>query len=106
MSSGPIHRTVPPCVYELEGKRFEGSEVIVTRPKSARRARPVWSIRILALTGTEVSKVESQLRSPTTYALEIPVDHPLAMDVDQPPSNASQLENCAVISQMMTPGTK
>jgi len=51
MRSGLIHRAVPPCVYELEDKRFVGSEIMVSRPKSARRAWPVSSISILAFAG-------------------------------------------------------
>ena len=36
---------------ELEDRRYLGSEMIVSRPKSARRAHPVWSISTLALAG-------------------------------------------------------
>ena len=76
---------------ELEDKRFAGSETIVSRPKSARRAWPVSSIRMLALVG-KLDKIGEWLETPKTHPLEIPVNHPLAMDVDQPPSDASQLE--------------
>lgn len=58
MSSGPIHRAVPPWVRELEEKMFVGSEMIVSKPKSARRALPVWSISMFALTDIQVSKTE------------------------------------------------
>ena len=88
MSSGLIHRAVPPCVYELEAKPFLGSETIVARPKSARRAWPVWSISTLALMEI-LSKIECS--SSKTYPLKIPVDHFLAVDVYQPPSDPSKL---------------
>ena len=44
---------------ELEDEALAGSERIVSRPKSAKRALPDWSIRTLALIITEVSKIEA-----------------------------------------------
>ena len=37
-----------------------------------------------------------------TYALEITVDHSLAVNVDQPPSNTAQLESDPVVREMTT----
>jgi len=42
---------VPPCVCELEDKWYLGSGIIDSRPKSARRARPSWSISMSTLAG-------------------------------------------------------
>ena len=78
-------------MYELEDRRFAGSEMIVSRPKSAKRARQDWSISMLALIGT-LGKLEEWYQLSKTHPLDIPVDHPLAMDVDQPPSSISQLD--------------
>ena len=36
-----------------------------------------------------------------TYTLEIPVDHSLAMDVDQPPSDTSKLGDSAMVNEAM-----
>jgi hypothetical protein len=57
---------------------------------------------MLALTGVEVSKLETRLQFSKTYTLEVPVDHSLAMNVDQPPSDAAQLEGHAVVSEVST----
>ena len=43
---------------ELEDRMFVGSEMIVSRPKSARRAWPVRSIRMLALISTKSVRQE------------------------------------------------
>ena len=91
MSSGLIHRAVPPWVYELEGKTLAGSEIIVSRPKSAMRAWLVSSIRMLALMG-KLSKMTGWNQTIETHPLQIPVAHSLAMDVDQPSSNVCQLD--------------
>ena len=57
------------------------SDVIASRPKSARHARPVSSIRILALT-MSVRDIEGPWLS-KTYPLEVPVDHSLAVHKNQ-----------------------
>ena len=44
-----MNRVVPPLVEELEAMGFVGSETMVRSPKSARRAWPLLSIRMLAL---------------------------------------------------------
>ena len=36
---------------ELEDRWYLGSEIIVSKPKSARRAKPLLSIRMFALAG-------------------------------------------------------
>ena len=65
---------------ELEDKRYLGSEMIVSRPKSARRAWPAPSISILALAG-KIGKMEATLAI-ETHPFKIAVDHSLTMDVD------------------------
>ena len=69
-----------------------GSEMIVIKPKSATRGVPVSSINMFALIGIKVIKMEEWLRQTETYALEIPMDHSLVVNVNQPPSNTFQLE--------------
>jgi hypothetical protein len=69
---------------------FAGSVIIASRPKSARRAWPVWSISMFALTG-KLSTLGWWWKPPKTYPLEIPVNHSLAMDINQAPSNVFQL---------------
>jgi len=88
-SSGLIHWAVPPstCVTEVV---FALSETIVSRPKSARRARPSRSIRMLALSRVS-GRTEVPRRDLMAYPFEIPVNHLLAMQVVQPPSNIFQL---------------
>ena len=64
----------------------------MSRPQSVMRAFPFWSISIFDLTDTEVSIMEKSPGPVETYALEIPVNHFPVMDVDQPLSNAYELE--------------
>ena len=78
-------------MYELEGKTLAGSETIVSRPKSAMRAWPVWSIRILALMG-KLGEIKEWSQSSRTYPLEITVAHSLAMNVDEPSGDVPQLD--------------
>ena len=60
------------------------------KPKSARRACPVWSIRMLSFTRKD-SKTGKRLLASKTYAFEIPVDHSPLVNIDQPFSNVFQL---------------
>ena len=75
-------------MHELEDERFWGSEMIVSRPKSAKQARPVWSISMLALID-KPGEIGERFQLSKTHPFKIPMDHPLAVDIDQPPSDPS-----------------
>ena len=81
---------MPPIVYELEAVGFAGSEMTARNPKSARRAWPFWSIRILALIEDQVRRQDRE-RCSKPYPLQIPMYHCLIMHVNQPPSNILEL---------------
>ena len=75
----------------LDDRRFAGSEIIVSGPKSARHAGVASFVDQDAGLDGKLDKTGEWLRTPKTHPLEIPVNHSLAMDVDQPPGDASQL---------------
>ena len=81
---------------------FETSGAIVSRPKSARQARPAWLTRILALINEarqrERERERERLRFSKTYSFEIAVDHSLAVHMDQTPRNVSQLPKPVIVS--------
>ena len=56
----------------------------------------------IGLGSAEVSDMEVRLRVSRTYALEIPVDHPLVMNVDQPPRDIPQLKDFVIINKART----
>ena len=64
--------------------------MIVSRPKSARRTVPVSSISMFALT-VKLVRTAKQVWQGETHSFEIPVNHPVAMEVDQSLSDACQL---------------
>jgi len=76
---------------------FVGSEMIVSRPKSARRALQVWSIRMFAFTGVSIVDLTPSIEE--TYAFEIPMNHPSVMNVDQPLSDTDKLEGWTIITK-------
>ena len=61
----------------------------VSKPKSAKRGVPFWSINMFAFKGI---KIEIRFRQSETYTLEIPMDHSLVVNVDRALGNALQLE--------------
>lgn len=72
ISSGLSHRSVPPSAFGVEDTRL----AILSRPKSARRARGVSSISIFAFRvnfsekqGDSSDKKHTPLRSPWTSSL-------------------------------------
>ena len=79
-----------------------GSEMIVSRPKSASRAVPVVSINMFALTRIKVSKIEAWFRQTGTYALEIPMNHSLIVNIDQPLGNPYQLQDFMIVNEART----
>jgi len=67
------------------------SSVIVSRPKSARRARPARSMRILALMDEVYQREGERRKFSRTYPFKITVDHSLTVDIDQSPCDVFQL---------------
>jgi hypothetical protein len=91
-SSGLIHCIVPPIANELETVEFIGSETMARNPKSARRARPFGSTRILAL--IKRSKLGARIVtgvSRNAYPLQISMHHVLVVHIYQPPGDVFEL---------------
>ena len=80
---------MPPIVYELEAVVSVGSEMTVRNPKSARRARPFWSIRMLALIKKRVRQGCDWYSK--SYPFQISVYHCLIVHVNQSPSDVLEL---------------
>ena len=74
--------------------------MIVSRPKSARRAHPVWSTSMFALAGKLCKMAVACCEKKKTHPLKVPMDDPLAMDVNQAPSNTSQLNKLSMYQQI------
>ena len=82
---------MPPFADELEAVGFVGSETMVRSPKSARRAWPSWSIRILALVKEGVLESGSATKCSNSYPLQVPVYHRLAVHIYQTLSDVFEL---------------
>ena len=94
---GLIHRSALPIEYKLDGKYVAASEIIVRKPKSVRRARPVGSISMLSFIRKN-SRTGKQLSASKTYAFEISVDHSPLVNIDQSCSNVSAISpNCSSV---------
>jgi len=93
---------VPALLGVLELAEYVESKMIVRSPKSARRAWPSRSTRMLTLIKIRFRWWSGNWRS-NSYPLQVPMDHPLAMYIQQPPGDAFELPG--VISSVPTGGT-